>query len=102
MTNIAKRDIIYITKRDILGGDIVREYLVKLRESRGLTQVDAAKKLLISQSYLSGLETGGRKKSLSLATLKAFARTYKTPLERLVAEESRYNDFQQRILRETI
>lgn len=72
----------------------MREYLVKLRESRGLTQVEAAKRLLISQSYLSGLETGGRKKSLSLATLKAFAKIYKSSLELLVTEESQYIDSQ--------
>nr|DAS58732.1 MAG TPA: Helix-turn-helix XRE-family like protein [Caudoviricetes sp.] len=72
----------------------MREYLVKLREHRGLTQVEAAKRLLISQSYLSGLETGGRKKSLNLATLKAFAKLYKSPLELLVAKESQYIDAQ--------
>ena len=78
----------------------MREYLVKLRESRGLTQVEAAKRLLISQSYLSGLETGGRKKSLSLATLKAFAKIYKSSLELLVTEESRYIDSQQCAVKE--
>ena len=67
---------------------------MKLREHRGLTQVEAAKRLLISQSYLSGLETGGRKKSLNLATLKAFAKLYKSPLELLVAKESQYIDAQ--------
>ena len=76
----------------------MREYLVKLRERNGLTQVDASKKLLISQSYLSSLETGSRKKSLSLATLKAFSRIYKAPLELLVTEESQYNDAQQSAL----
>ena len=58
----------------------MREYLVKLREHRGLTQVEAAKRLLISQSYL--------------ATLKAFAKLYKSPLELLVAKESQYIDAQ--------
>lgn len=78
----------------------MREYLVRLRESRGLTQVEAAKRLLISQSYLSGLETGGRKKSLSLATLKAFAKIYKSSLELLVTEESQYIDSQQCAVKE--
>lgn len=89
-----------ISQNEIYGGDNVREYLVKLRERRSLTQIEAAKRLLISQSYLSSLETGVRKRSLSLATLKAFAKLYGAPLELLITEEGRYNDAHQCTIKE--
>ena len=55
----------------------MRQYLIDARNKKGLTQVEAASKLFMSQNYLSNLETGKRQKSLSVATLKAFSKVYR-------------------------
>lgn len=68
----------------------MRQYLIDARNKKGLTQVEAASKLFMSQNYLSNLETGKRQKSLSVATLKAFSKVYQIPLADLIASESAY------------
>ena len=66
-----------------------RKYLISLREKRGLTQQQAASQLLISQNYLSLIETGNRQTDLKLSTLKSFAKLYKVPLAKLIEEEAK-------------
>ncbi|WP_329844879.1 helix-turn-helix transcriptional regulator [Veillonella atypica] len=70
----------------------MRQYLIDARNKKGLTQVEAASKLFMSQNYLSNLETGKRQKSLSVATLKAFSKVYQIPLADLIASESAYGN----------
>ena len=70
----------------------MRQYLIDARNKKGLTQVEAASKLFMSQNYLSNLETGKRQKSLSVATLNAFSKVYQIPLADLVASESAYGN----------
>lgn len=70
----------------------MRQYLIDARNKKGLTQVEVASKLFMSQNYLSNLETGKRQKSLSVATLKAFSKVYQIPLADLIASESAYGN----------
>ena len=70
----------------------MRKYLIALREEQGLTQRQAAAKLLISQNYLSSIESGNRQADLKLSTLKGFSKLYKVPLEKLIEEEARCNE----------
>ena len=70
----------------------MRQYLIDARNKKGLTQVEAASKLFMSQNYLSNLETGKRQKSLSVATLNAFSKVYQMPLADLIASESAYGN----------
>lgn len=70
----------------------MRQYLIDARNKKGLTQVEAASKLFMSQNYLSNLETGKRQKSLSVATLMAFSKVYQIPLADLIASESAYGN----------
>ena len=70
----------------------MRQYLIDARNKKGLTQVEAASKLFMSQNYLSNLETGKRQKSLSVETLKAFSKVYQIPLADLIASESAYGN----------
>lgn len=69
----------------------MRKYLIALRKEQGLTQRQAAAKLLISQNYLSSIESGNRQADLKLSTLKGFSKLYKVPLEKLIEEEARCN-----------
>ena len=70
----------------------MREYLIQARTKAGLTQAQAAKKLLISQNYLSDIETGKRQKDLELNVLKGCAKTYGIPLDALIRGESEYQE----------
>ena len=70
----------------------MRQYLIDARNKKGLTQVEAASKLFMSQNYLSNLETGKRQKSLSVANLKAFSKVYQIPLPDLIASEYAYGN----------
>lgn len=68
----------------------MRDYLIKARNAAGLTQLEASKRLFISQNYLSNLETGKRQKSLNVATLKVFSKIYNVPLVDLILAEEAY------------
>jgi len=70
----------------------LREYLIRARTKAGLTQAQAAKKLLISQNYLSDIETGKRQKDLKLNVLKGCAKVYEVPLDTLIYGESEYQE----------
>lgn len=70
----------------------MREYLIRARTKAGLTQAQAAKKLLISQNYLSDIETGKRQKDLKLNVLKGCAKVYEVPLDTLICGESEYQE----------
>lgn len=54
-------------------------FLKKARRDSGLGQVEAAKKLGRSQSYISKIETGQRR--FDVLQLKEFAKLYKKPLD---------------------
>lgn len=57
--------------------------LRELREAKGLTQVQLAKKADLTQPYLAQLEAGVRKNP-SLAILKRLAKALGVPVTRLV------------------
>lgn len=69
---------------------MIREYLISLRKKQNLTQQSVAKKLLISQNYLSLIEQGSRQSDLKLSTLKSLARVYGIELSKLIEAESEY------------
>lgn len=70
----------------------MREYLIQARTKAGLNQAQAAKKLLISQNYLSNIETGKRQKDMKLTVLKGCAKTYGVSLDTLIYGESEYQE----------
>ena len=57
--------------------------LRKLRETRGLTQTDLARKAKVTQAYIALLEAG-RKKNPSLATLRRIAKALGVTVEDLL------------------
>lgn len=68
----------------------MREYLISLRKDKGLTQQQAASKLLISQNYLSLIESGGRQADLKLSSIKGFAKLYGVSVDFLLSAETEY------------
>jgi len=63
---------------------IIGRFVRQLRESRGLTQDQAASKTGISYQFLSGLENG--RENFSIDVLESLSQALGVPLERLVAE----------------
>lgn len=68
----------------------MRKYLIKARVRAGLTQREAAHKLLISQNYLSNIERNTRQQDLKLSVLKGFSRVYQIPVDELIKAEEAY------------
>ncbi len=58
---------------------IIVEKLIKARREAGIDQVEVAKKLGKSQSYLSKIETGQRK--IDVIQLQKFAKLYNKKLD---------------------
>lgn len=56
--------------------------LIHVRAKRKLSQMAAAKKIGISQQYLSSLEAGNKEPSLT--SMKKIARAYSVPMEVLI------------------
>ena len=67
-----------------------REYLAEQRKKRGLTQTQAAKEMGMTQSYLSGIETGARQSEIKLGTLFRMAKCYRVSVITLVQMESKH------------
>ncbi len=66
----------------------MRVYLKKLRENRGLTIADVAKKLDISESYYSLIENGKRQEKMDLALAAKLSVIFEIPLSEIHAEEN--------------
>ena len=58
---------------------IMVKRLRKTRKKRGLNQIDVAKLLGVTQSYVSRVESGQRR--IDIVELKAFAKLYRKKIE---------------------
>lgn len=66
---------------------VMREWLKKLRNEKGLTQGEAAKLLFISQQYYSAIEKGQRQIDLSLLMANRICNLFKVSFEHIICEE---------------
>ena len=57
--------------------------LKRIREAKGMTQVELAKRAKVAQGYVSALEAGA-KKDPGLAVLKRLARALRVPVTELL------------------
>lgn len=67
--------------------DFLKEYLKTLRKESGKTQLEIAKKLDVSESYYSLIETGERQADMSLSVMKKLSEAFDVPLEFIIDEE---------------
>lgn len=65
----------------------MREYLVELRDKKGLTQKDVSSKLGISESYYNLIEHGTRQKDMSIVLLYELSQIFKISVKSLVDRE---------------
>lgn len=66
----------------------MREYLKRLRNKKGFTQLDAAKKLGISEGYYSLIEKGERQSDMPISMVKKLANVFEVPIEVILEKES--------------
>lgn len=62
----------------------MREYLIKLRKGKSLTQQQMADKIGITKQYYSLIEKGKRQKKMDIALILAIASAFDVPVEQIV------------------
>lgn len=65
----------------------MRDYLVELRDKKGLTQRDVSSRLGISESYYNMIEHGARQRDMSIVLLDELSMIFKVSLKSLVDKE---------------
>ncbi len=68
----------------------MREYLVELREERGLSQQDVSKTLNISSQYYSMIERGERQSKMEITLAVQLSNIFNISLQRFVELEQTY------------
>ena len=67
----------------------MRQYLRNLRERFGFTQLEVSKKLNVSESYYSLIETGERQKKISKEMAQKLADVFGVSLEYICEHENK-------------
>lgn len=65
----------------------MREYLIKLRKGKSLTQQQMADKIGITKQYYSLIEKGKRQKKMDIVLVSAIASVFDMPIEQIVEYE---------------
>lgn len=65
----------------------MRDWLLTERKKKGLTQLEVAKKLDISESYYNYIEAGERQKKMDVALASKLSVVFGIPLEKIVELE---------------
>lgn len=67
----------------------MRDWLLSARQEKGMTQLDVAKRLDISEAYYSYIESGDRQKKMDIALAAKMSVIFGIPLETIVELERR-------------
>lgn len=65
----------------------MRNWLLEARKEKGLTQLDVAKKLDISEGYYSYIESGVRQKKMDMTLVAKLSAIFDIPLAKIVEME---------------
>ena len=68
-------------------GEQMRDWLLNARRERGLTQLDVAKKLDISEAYFNYIENGERQKKMDIALASKLSVILEIPLAEIIEFE---------------
>lgn len=66
----------------------MRDWLLEARRNKGMTQLDLAKKLDISEGYYSFIESGDRQKKMDIALAAKLSVILDLPIETIIGFES--------------
>lgn len=67
----------------------MREWLKKLRISKGLSQQFVSKKINVTQQYYSSIENGERQKDLDLSLVLKLSKLFDVSVDYIIAEEEK-------------
>lgn len=70
---------------------MVRDWLLKARTDRGLTQQQVANKIDVSESYYSFIESGERQKKMDIALAAKLSIVFDIPIDAIVELEKSVN-----------
>ena len=65
----------------------MRDWLLEMRKKKGMTQLELAKKLDISEAYYSYIESGDRQKKMDLALAAKLSVVFDMPVDMIIALE---------------
>ena len=65
----------------------MRDWLRKCREKNGITQAQMAKKLDITESYYSYIESGDRQKRMDITLVSKLSAIFDLPIQQIVEFE---------------
>lgn len=68
----------------------MREWLKNLRQERGMTQQQVAKKMGLSTSYYSFIETGFRQKKMDIVVIAKLAEVFDISIQEIADLETAY------------
>ena len=87
MLTFLKQNVTLFSKK---GVRLMREYLVELREERGLSQQDVSKTLNISSQYYSMIERGERQSKMEITLAVQLSNIFNISLQRFIELEQTY------------
>lgn len=65
----------------------MREWLLNLRKEKGMTQLDVAKQLDISEAYFNYIENGERQKKMDITLVSKLSTVLDVPLTEIIEYE---------------
>lgn len=74
------------------GGEILRKWLLEARKEKGMTQLEVANKLDISEAYYSYIENGSRQKKMDIVLAAKLAVVFEMPIEQIIDLEAKEMD----------
>jgi len=66
----------------------MREYLKELRRKAEMSQLQAARKAGIVQSYYAAIESGARQSDMTLSIMQKLAGAFNVTVERIIEQEN--------------
>lgn len=66
----------------------MRDWLLLMRKEKGMTQLEVAKKLDVSEAYYSYIESGERQKKMDLALASKLSVIFEIPVADIIELES--------------
>ncbi len=73
----------------------MRQYLIDLRENKGLSQQDVSKKLKISSQYYSMIERGERQQKMEITLAVHLSNLFEVPIQNFIDMEQTYQNERQ-------
>lgn len=73
----------------------MRQYLIDLRENKGLSQQDVSKNLKISSQYYSMIERGERQQKMEITLAVHLSNLFEVPIQNFIDMEQTYQNERQ-------